>query len=290
MNAAVIDIGSNSVRLAVFSGGVAVKRDIRTTMLSEGLYGSGYLQPESIARTVDAIRFFVAEANKALGVGCKILPFVTAAVRQAKNGGDFLRQVYSTAAVMPQVLSEEAECEVALIGALNGKDGAVLDIGGASSELAVSSGGKKIYSFSLDTGAVKLKDMFNEDEAALRAYVLSRVKEYSACPRIQNLTAIGGTATCLGFIVSGDKIYDREKNHGRIVALTDLYATLSQMRMLSAKQRSERFNIDVKRAATVFSGGALICEILKYLGLSAYTISEADNLEGYFLLNGGTLL
>lgn len=283
MKHAIIDIGSNSVRLAIFADGNIIYRDKNTTRLGEGLSLSTGLNSDSAARTFSAISHFV-EKSLQLGVLKEnILPFATAAVRQANNGQDFIDAVFEKSGVKIDLLSEEKECLVAVYGALPCGEGAVLDVGGASSELVVASGGKITYSKSLDEGAVKLTDKFYGDFDGLNAYLEEKIPTYNA-PKIENLTAIGGTAGCLAHILSGDKIYDRDKNHGRCVTLDELYSLTLKIKDLSADETATTFNVEKSRAKTLFCGGVLICRVLTYLGLDGYTLSESDNLEGYYLM------
>ena len=67
-----------------------------------------------------------------------------------------------------EIVSGEEEASLGLAGALNGRDGGIVDIGGASSEISVCAGGKLVYSYSLDLGVVRLCDMCGQAEKDLR--------------------------------------------------------------------------------------------------------------------------
>lgn len=283
MKYAIIDIGSNSVRLAIFADGKVIYRDKITARLGEGIAADNTLKDFAVRRALNAVIAFYKTA-KDYGVEAEnILPFATAAVRQTKNGSDFVAAVYDATGISVDVLSEDGECEVALIGALGGKDGAVLDVGGASSELVVSQNGKIVYAKSLPIGAVKLRDAFLGKEDEIFSALSKAARDYSV-KSLKSITAIGGTACCLSFVLSGDKEYDRDKNHGRFVPITDLYANLLKIKDLSGEEISRVYGLEKSRAETIFYGGALIYEVLKYFKLDGYTLSENDNLEGYYLL------
>lgn len=281
MKYAIIDIGSNSVRVAIFADGNIIFRDKITSRLGENIVKTGIICEKAFERNLKVVEDFCRKAKEYGVEQSKIFPFATAAVRQTKNGGEFVTVVKQKTGVTVKVLSEKEECEVALSGALSNLDGAVLDVGGASSELVVRRGGQIVYEKSLPEGAVKLSDEFTEDDEKLNEYLKNLVKTYNA-PKISSLTAVGGSATCLGYIVSGETTYDREKNHGRFVPITDLYATLLQIKKVPIERRSEVFNIEKSRAKSIFGGGLIVYEILKYLGLNGYTVSEKDNIEGYY--------
>ncbi len=283
---AIIDIGSNSVRLCIFSDGNILLRDKITAQLGEGLYPDMLLTDFSMKRNVNAVATFY---EKAISCGVKkanILPFATAAVRQAKNGQTFIDQVYEKTGLVIDLVPEEEEGVLGLIGALldkNGfvQDGAILDVGGASSEIAVRKNGKIVYSHSIDIGAVKLTDMFGEDEKLLSDYVEKRVKEYGEI-ETDNVVVIGGSGTSLGFIHLKDEVYDSLRIDGHEISLDDLEQIKSRLFKLGFNERVEKLHLEDRRARVICAGATIICEIARYLNLDKITVSERDNLDGYY--------
>ena len=91
MKTGLIDVGSNSVRLALMADGKTLYKTLATTRLGEGLSFSGKMLPEAIERTASAICNFYSEA---LENGAeKVYVFATAAVRSSSNKADFLSRV-----------------------------------------------------------------------------------------------------------------------------------------------------------------------------------------------------
>ena len=124
---AVIDIGSNSVRLLLVADGKVLYKRLKTTRLGENLAVSGTLLPKAISRSATAVAEFYHLAKKE---GAEdVLAFATASVRFAKNGGDFLLAVKELCPLQVEVISGETEAEIGVLGALGNSDGAVLDIG-----------------------------------------------------------------------------------------------------------------------------------------------------------------
>ena len=121
----------------------------------------GLLSQDAMARTCRAIEEFKAYALRegAQSVHC----FATAAVRSARNGGDFTSLVREKTGVTVDVISGEEEAAIGLSGALGNADGGIIDIGGGSAELTLRAGGRVTYSKSLDVGAVRLYDLFGRD-------------------------------------------------------------------------------------------------------------------------------
>ena len=130
----VIDVGSNSVRLMMSDGTQTLYKKVKTTKLAEGMT-NGYLAEDAINRTANAVLDFVNFASEQSAE--KIFIFATAAVRTAVNSKKFTDLVYDSCGLFVDVVSGQKEAELGLIGALNGKDGGIIDVGGASSEVAV---------------------------------------------------------------------------------------------------------------------------------------------------------
>jgi len=127
---AVIDVGSNSVRLMLVADGKVLYKRLTTTRLGEGLAEAPYLKAEAAERSAVAVADFCLQA-KADGAE-DVFVFATAATRTAKNREIFLDRVKELCGLTVEVISGEEEAELGLLGALGGKDGAIIDIGGAN--------------------------------------------------------------------------------------------------------------------------------------------------------------
>ena len=89
MMQAIIDIGSNSVRLAIFSGGNIIFRDKVTAKLGQGFYETLVIERDAIRRNLDAVKKLFDTAISR-GVNKEnIFIFATATVREAKNKADY---------------------------------------------------------------------------------------------------------------------------------------------------------------------------------------------------------
>ena len=102
---AIIDIGSNSVRLMLTAGGKVLYKTLNTTRLGEGIASSPLLKESAIVRTADAVAEFAARA-RAEGAE-EVRAFATAAVRSAENGADFVARVKARCGLGVEVLSGE---------------------------------------------------------------------------------------------------------------------------------------------------------------------------------------
>lgn len=137
---AIVDIGSNSIRLVVYDGVArtpsAIFNEKAVCALGQGLGASGLLNPQGFAQAVDNLGRFVRLAQ-AMRVS-KLDILATAAVRDAADGALFVRAVKERTGADVRVLSGAEEAQLAAMGVLCGTpeaDGMVADLGGGSLEL-----------------------------------------------------------------------------------------------------------------------------------------------------------
>ncbi len=138
---AVVDIGSNSVRLVVYDqlGRAPFPRFNEKSLpqLGEGLGDTGVLSPESVRRTIEATRRFRAIAD-AMNVS-RIDVIATEAVRRASNGKHLISAIAEQAGLEVRILTGAEEAHYAALGVISGfyrPTGLVGDMGGGSLEVA----------------------------------------------------------------------------------------------------------------------------------------------------------
>lgn len=159
----VIDIGSNSVRLVVYEGAVRSPTPLFNEKVLCGLGRSvastGSLAPEAVERAIHALRRFRTIAH-VLDVK-NLIVIATAAVREAQNGADFLREGEAACGCKIEVLSGETEARLAAQGIMMGfvdPDGIAGDLGGGSLELIDLAKGKLQDAVTLPLGGLRLID------------------------------------------------------------------------------------------------------------------------------------
>lgn len=280
MKYGVIDIGSNSVRLLLWADGQTIYKKIDTTRLGAGVEKTGRLSAEAIARTARAVAAFKAEAERA--GARKVLAFATAAVRSAANGADFTSAVKALCGLSVEVVSGETEAKLGLIGALGGKDGGIIDVGGASTEVTVARGGKIVYAVSADVGAVRLRDACGEERAALETFIAERIAVYGEVPPF-NAYAIGGTATSLAALALELEPYDPARTDGLVLSAADVLRWAEKLLSLSMGERLALKGMDPRRADVLGGGALLLYRVMRAVGAEQVTVSEKDNMEGYLV-------
>ena len=279
MKYAVIDIGSNSVRMLINGDGASIFKESKITKLAKGMF-NGVLDGESINRTLTAVKYFV-DKSKDFSVD-KLFCFATAATRNAKNKNQLIDEIKRSCNIEVDVVSGELEGYIGALGALEGKDGAVIDVGGASSEICVLKQGVKIYSKSLPMGAVSMTDKFGQDKDTAYEFISQKVREYGEIDCC-NFYAIGGTASTLSAIEQCLEPYDSSKVHGYEIRKENINEIIDKLFVLSIEERCSLKGLQPERAEVIAQGGLIIFCIMEYLNIDSLIVSESDNLEGYLL-------
>ncbi|HJQ16207.1 MAG TPA: Ppx/GppA family phosphatase [Allosphingosinicella sp.] len=165
---AIIDIGSNSVRLVVYAGATRIPWIIFNEKvlagLGQNLSRTGALSEAAQERALEALRRFRL-LTREMGVA-RVRVVATAAVRDATNRDGFLRAVRAIG-FRPQLLSGEEEGVMAGLGVLSAipeADGIVADLGGGSLELVDVADGEVLHSSSLPFGVLRIGPLIQKGE------------------------------------------------------------------------------------------------------------------------------
>lgn len=277
---AVIDIGSNSVRLMTDDGKAVNRKTLASTTLAYGLALTGYLSDEAMDRTAAAIRTFVAEARRR-GAD-NIYVFGTEAMRAAKNGKAFKARLEEENGLTVDVISGETEARLGLMGAAGDIAGeaTVVDIGGASVEIVRGNADRITYAKSAPLGMVRLIDLVGSEKNAIERFVERELPVFWIVSGTDDAIAIGGTATSLASMDLRQTVYNPDEIHGHILTL----ASLSRLRdeIFSTLDLISRFpTLTPNRARVIGHGAIMLLSIVEYLGLEQIAVSEHDNMEGY---------
>lgn len=263
MRVAVVDIGSNTVRLLVAEVDERAVTDVRRERhylrLGDDVHAFGRIRPEKLAETADVVRRFVQIARQAGAE--RIETIVTAPGRQAANGDELLQILASATGTPATQLSGDDEGRLAWNGAVGRLDEpggvvGVVDLGGGSCELAVGSPGcGPTWVRSLDVGALRVtrSPLGNGRPAPARVLAardaLRRMFEPLDPPRQDETLAVGGTARAIARVIGSP--YGAE-------ALEGLAETLQRI-PLDAIVSSH--GITLARAETLLGGTLVLLEL-----------------------------
>ena len=281
MKFAILDIGSNSVRLMLWANGKSLYKKVFTTRLAEG--ADRLLSEAAMKRTVEAIALCRTVAEQE---GAALYAFATAAVRSASNGAAFCLRVKKTCGVEIDVVSGEEEALLGMLGALGtAEEGGIVDIGGASTEILFKKG-KPEFSVSLPLGCVTLFDRCKEKKDALRKEIGRVLCALDGAPARFPTYAIGGTASTLACVKLGLAAYDGAALQDTPLPATWVKDCAERLFALSVDERRKIAGMDPRRADIIAGGTLLLYEIMRRLGLDEVRFSDRDNLEGYLLKRG----
>ena len=281
---AVIDIGSNSVRLMFVADGKVLYKSLNTTRLGEGLAATSRLSDAAIERSALAVAEFYQKAKEESAEG--VYAFATAAVRSAENGRAFVARVQALCGLQVEVISGEEEAEIGILGALGARDGAVVDVGGASTELVVKKNGELVYKKSVDIGVVRIKDKCGRAQDEIERLCKDAVKAYGNVPTLTEVYGIGGTATTIAAQVLRLQEYDSAKITGSMISAEEMCGQADRLSKMSVEEIAE-LPCMPKGRADVLSGGAVWLSVLmRELGIRRMIVSDRDNLEGYAIKRG----
>ena len=283
-NFAVIDVGSNSVRLMFVADEKVLYKRLQTTRLGEGVAKYPRLNAAAIERTAQAVAGFFAQA-KTDGAE-EVFAFATAAVRSAENGREFVERVRALCPLSVEIISGTEEAEIGILGALGQADGGVIDVGGASTEIVVKERGAFVFKKSVDVGVVRLKDKCGREKDALIQEAKAAAKEFSRLPKISTLYAIGGTATTIAAQLLGLQEYDSAKVTGAQVSARQMQEFADKLLQMSLEEIAALPCMPKGRADVLTGGVVLLTTLMKELGIQTLIASDRDNLEGYAVKRG----
>lgn len=295
---AVIDLGSNTARLVVFSAtpGYAYKLEdeIREVVrLRQGMTADG-LSAEAMERAFFALRLF-ARFCRVMQVDT-IIPTATSAVRDAANGRAFVERVGSELGLTLQILDGEREAFYGALGALNDvsmTDGWVVDIGGGSAQVSRVADRRYVSGQSAPIGALALTERFvstdpisEKEFAALEAGIEEELDRltWPKTPIAPEdlLVGVGGTIRNLAKIEIARQNYPLFTLHGFELSRSSIEASIEQFRTLPLAERRAISGLRADRADIILPGALVLLAVMARLGLESVRISVNGLREGLF--------
>jgi exopolyphosphatase / guanosine-5'-triphosphate,3'-diphosphate pyrophosphatase len=238
---AVIDIGSNSVRLVVYE---SMERSLVTIFNEKTLCGlgrevqsTGLLAPDAVAKALTALLRFRALC-KIQKVG-RVHAIATAACRDASNGPDFIAKAERICGVPIKILSGPEEARFSALGVISGvhkPDGIVGDLGGGSLELIDVRGHQVRGGVTLPLGSLALQDLSRKSLKRAERIVgteLSEVPQLNA-GRGRTFYAVGGTWRALARIHIIQSEYPLRVMHGYSIPAAEALDFVRRLRRLAA--------------------------------------------------------
>lgn len=305
MKIGAIDIGTNSMRLLVcdFINDELLNRKkfINTTRIGKGVDEHGFISQEAIRRNIDALKEFYTISKSE---GCNHIYCIgTSALRDSKNGDDFVRIAKEEIGIDIEIISGEEESNLGFLGVLKGAnendDILVIDIGGGSTEFILGNMDGIKFSKSENVGALRMTEKFlttdivdNYEFDMMSEFIENEIRETLESLKekhINKLVGIGGTITSLSAINQELEVYSMEKIHNSVVTIDDIENILQNLKKMTLNDKKSLKGLQSKRADIITAGVKILHIIMKKLELREITVSEYDNLEGLICLKSKKL-
>lgn len=281
--AAVIDIGSNSVRLVVYGlEGRAIWTGYNEKVLAglgREVAATGRLSPDGVRSAIDTIRRFSVLLD-ALPLSERHV-VATAAVREAEDGQEFCDRIAAETGLKVRVLSGEEEARYAALGVIAGSpqaEGVVADLGGSSLELTPVSGGRPGRGVTLPLGPFAMGDVGGDPIPAID----DRLKAAGDL-KARTLHAVGGAWRSLALLHMRQKGHDLEIVHQYEMSATDVddLATLLAHQSKASLEKLARTN--KARAMTLPHAAVVLSRLCRRLGVKTVSFSAFGVREGVLL-------
>ncbi len=283
----VVDIGSNSIRLVVYDGErrspTPVYNEKVLCGLGRGIATTGRMNEDSVARAIQALRRF-RQLLAQFGTR-KTYAIATAAAREAKNGGEFVRNAKRALGVSVKVLTGRDEARLAAFGVLAGipdAQGIVGDLGGGSLELTVIRDGELGDGVTLPFGPLRLMDMAEGNLKTARKIVTDSLDELALLHGLDDRTfyAVGGTWRNLARIHMAQNEYPLNVLHNYDIPAKSARALALVVSGLGPASLRDIHAISDNRAETLPYGAIVMDELLERTHVSDLVISAYGVREG----------
>ena len=298
---AAIDIGTNTLRLLVAEtvgpdDYTVLHEEQQITRLGEGLRSTGLLQDAPRRRSLTVLRRF-ADLTRSLKAG-EIATVATSAVREARNGQEFVAEVWREAGLALRVIDGEEEARLTLLGVRHGlrlgsRRVLAIDIGGGSTEFVLARGEVIEGIVSTGLGVVKLTEQYLvsdpptvDERRRLEEFVGTRIDRLRReLPGLEAAQLVGtaGTVTTLAAVDLALVTYDRQKVRGHCLSLARVRELLDRLAALALRERRGIPGLEPGRADIIIAGAAILAVSMERLGYHELRVSNDGLREGILL-------
>lgn len=307
MKLAAIDIGSNSIKLAVADAAdsesfAVLTREKEVIRLGHETLRKGRLSRAAIERAIGCIQRFktIAETHRVE----QIVTVATASVREADNAAQFIKEVGQQTGLRVEILSGIEEAR--LIGlaashgcALKAATNINIDIGGGSTELSLFRNGSSLSLFSLKLGAVGLTERYlhsdpprQKELASLKAEVhaaFDRPRRELHGAQWQQASGTSGTILSIGATLRKLSSSDEDKKSQAVqptetdIPLSQLAALNAKLASLDAAGRRTLAGLTSQRSEIIIAGSHILEEAMRALGINVIRTCEWALREGVII-------
>jgi exopolyphosphatase/guanosine-5'-triphosphate,3'-diphosphate pyrophosphatase len=295
---AVVDLGSNSFRLVVFTArdGWWKRTDeiYEPVRIGEGLAATGELGERGMSRAQATMEVF-AHFCAASGLGPDEIDAVaTSAIRDATNSPEFLARAQQSSGLRVRVLSREEEARYGYLAAVNSStlsDGVMLDLGGGSMQLVhvIGRHAREVGSWAL--GAVRMSERFLPGDGPAKPKQLRELsahvaRELEGAPWLERsggrLVGIGGTVRNLGAAAQRDLGVPEFGVQDYVLTREELDRLVEELAKRTPAERGKVPGIKPSRGDLILAGAVVVQSVMQAGGFEGVEVTEAGLREGVF--------
>ncbi len=297
VNISAIDVGSNAMRMVIGeveeAGQVRTVENIRLPVrLGQDVFSEGYLKEKTVRQTEEAfLRFkYMAESFHVQ----HLRAVATSAAREAGNSDLLLDRVSRASGIEIDIISGEEEARLIHLAvthklALKDRRTLLIDIGGGSIEVTLSTGQSIISTDSYNMGTVRLLEILNGDHKAghtfgdlVREYVQAareRIERDLGEEKVQICVGTGGNVEELGRL--RQRLFKAESN--RCITLEELGKLITRFDEMTYKERIHKLKLRPDRADVILPASIVLHWIAREAGVKKIAIPNVGLKDGILL-------
>jgi exopolyphosphatase / guanosine-5'-triphosphate,3'-diphosphate pyrophosphatase len=305
---AAIDMGSNTTRLMVADVHVGPDGALRLdplvrrttiTRLAEDVDRRGILLPQAITRTRSALVDYRRELGDAGAVFA--LATATSAVRDADNGEAFLGEVEHGFGFRALLLDGMEEAATTWAGVTSDDvlrrrastgTGLLLDIGGGSTEVVLTTSGEPVDQHSFQLGSVRLTEQELPGDGPTSPAALDSARQRAAAllgerfprPAAPDVAiGVAGTVTTVAAMALEMGTWDADRVHGTTLTPRQVADAIDRLAAMSVEDRRSVVGLEPERAPVILGGLVILEQTLRHFGIDTMVVSVRDILDGIAL-------
>jgi exopolyphosphatase/guanosine-5'-triphosphate,3'-diphosphate pyrophosphatase len=287
MPVAIVDIGSNSVRLVAYESHSRAPtptfNEKALCGLGRGVATSGLLPEDGVAKALAALQRFRVLCDTMRITDVRSI--ATAAVRDAANGPQFLSLAERAIGCKIELLSGQREARLSALGvvsSIHDADGLVGDLGGGSLELTEVKNNDAFSGTTLALGSLSLMDLSERSPkkaAKIVRETLSNVKLLQVLPG-RTFYAVGGTWRALARLHMRQRQYPMNVMHNYVIPSRDALEFARLVERIEADALMEIESVASARRPLLAYGAAVLEEIIRQANPKVIVISALGVREG----------
>ena len=302
MKIAAIDVGSNSIHMIVVESHDGldfqiVDREKEMVRLGLGTFGSKMLNEAAMFRAEQALVKYRQLAER-LRVD-RIIACATSAVREARNGGDFITRVHERVGIHIKVITSTEEARLIALAVqhsvdFRGRRALLMDIGGGSVELSICDANKVYLAESRKLGVIRLTEKFikhdplgKKPRRSIEKFVTKRVGDVvREARKIGYSMCVGSSGTILTLADLASQIQTGmglRHYHQQVLTLESLQKVNRELQTMTLKERAHFEGVNIARATTVVAGGLLLETLMRRFKMSRLVLSTRALREGVII-------